>query len=114
MLFESSEKAKVSAERFKLCPKIHFWANCEESAYIILKVPDEQKFWSDFIGRHPEKSFGGIEAQITYLKELFAPELIEIKYYKIDGENAPYGSRCKTCLTYGKCPGCPSLILDTL
>ena len=51
MLFESSEKAKVSAERFKLCPKIHFWANCEESAYIILKVPDEQKFWSDYVAR---------------------------------------------------------------
>ena len=113
MHFESKMKARVSAERFKDCPKVHFWANKEEDAYIILKVPEDQKFWSDFVGENPEKSFGGTGAKMTYLDQLFSPESIEISYEKIDGDTAPCGSMCMTCPTRGVCPGCPSLILDT-
>jgi len=113
MRFNSKEKARASAERFKDCPKVHFWANNDDSAYIILKVPDDQKFWSDFVGENPEKSFGGIEAQITYLDDLFTPESIDVSYEKIEGDTAPCGSMCKTCPTFGTCPGCPALILDT-
>ena len=112
MQFESKEKAQISAHRFKNCPKVHFWASNDESAYIILKVPDDQKFWSDFVGENPDKSFGGVEAQLTYLDKLFSPESIEISYNKIEGDNAPCGSKCKTCPTLGVCPGCPSLNLD--
>jgi hypothetical protein len=114
MTFESSEKSKSSAERFKSCPKIHFWGNCEEKAYIILKVPEDQKFWSDFIEKNPEKSFGGVKAQITYLKELHVPDMITISDEKIEENIAPCGSKCNTCPTLGKCSGCPTLILDTL
>jgi hypothetical protein len=113
MKFESHKKAKISADRFKLCPKVHFWANSGEAAYIILKVPNNQKFWSDFVVENPEKSFGGLEAQITYLDELVTPEKIEISYEKNMGDVTPCGSRCKTCPTLGVCPGCPALILDT-
>ena len=113
MQFESKEKAELSAHRFKNCPKVHIWANNESAAYIILKVPNDQRFWSDFVGENPDMSFGGVEAQLTYLDELFFPESIEVSYEKIEGDTAPCGSTCKTCPTLEVCPGCPALNLDT-
>ena len=111
MRFETEEDAGEAALRFQECPKIHFWGNRKEEAYIILKVPEDKKFWSDFIGENPEMSFGGVEADITYLDELFIPEEIDISYDKVEGNVSPCGSICEDCPSRDKCSGCPSLNL---
>ncbi|MFP3951754.1 MAG: hypothetical protein ACLFVP_06425 [Candidatus Bathyarchaeia archaeon] len=61
MRFETEEDAREAATRYQLCPKIHFWGKKHEVAYIILKVPEEDKLWSDFIAENPEMSFGGLK-----------------------------------------------------
>jgi len=48
--------------------------NRKDEAYIILKVPEDNKIWSDFIGENPEMSFGGIESSLTYLDDLYITE----------------------------------------
>jgi len=113
MRFKTENDAIEAAERYKRCPKVHFWGNKGPEAYIILKIPEGNMFWSDFIAEHPELSFGGTSAELIYLDTVM-PEGIEISYEKISGDTAPCESRCRTCPSYGKCSGCPSLNLGTL
>jgi hypothetical protein len=113
MRFKTENDAINAAERYRRCPKVHFWGNKGQEAYIILKVPDGNRFWSDFIAKNPELSFGGTSAELVYLDRIVS-EGIEVSYGKIEGDTAPCGSRCRTCPSYGKCSGCPSLNLGTL
>lgn len=59
MRFKTEEDAVKAASRYQLCPKIYFWGNKEETAYIILNLLEDNKFWSDFIAEKPQMSFGG-------------------------------------------------------
>ena len=112
MRFESETKALNSAKRFKDCPKIHFWAIKERDSHIILKVPNNNKMWSDYIQKNPEKIFGGVESQLTYVNHLIVPNSVEGSYEKIEGYVAPCGSFCKKCPAFGPCTGCPALNLE--
>jgi hypothetical protein len=114
MRFNSCEEALNSAKKYRNCPKVHFWANNSEVAHIILKVPDDNKFWSDYIREHPESTFGGIDSDLTYLESLIVPQSIEVDYGKVEGNIAPCGSSCNVCPTFGTCSGCPSLSINTL
>ncbi|MBD3206567.1 hypothetical protein GF319_09540 [Candidatus Bathyarchaeota archaeon] len=111
MRFKNEEEVKKAALKYKECPKIHFWGNKRDEAYIILKVPEDNKFWSDYIGDNPEMSFGGVEANLVYLDNLYIPKEIEISYEKIEGHLSPCGSICIDCPSSKKCSGCPSLNL---
>ena len=99
MQYETPEKATASAHRFRGCPKVHFWGNNGKDAYVILKVPDGQRFWSDFIGENPEKSFGGIEASLEYLDHLYSPMSFS-REPSSKGERSPCYSLCPECLYY--------------
>jgi len=112
MRFSSLEKAEAAALRFKECPKVQFWGNTGAEAYIVLAVENDGRFWSDYVGEHPETSFGGVEARLSYV-ECIKPSEIRVSHEKRAGEAAPCGSMCRTCLTYGTlCSGCPSLDLS--
>ena len=41
--YKTEKDAIQSAERFQKCPKIHFWGNNGKEAYMVLKVPDDNK-----------------------------------------------------------------------
>ena len=112
MRFGSREKARAAALRFKECPKVHFWGNIGTEAYIVLAVDDDSRFWSDYVGEHPETSFGGVEARLTYVENI-KPTEIRVSHEKTEGDAAPCGSGCRTCPSYGDpCPGCPALDLS--
>jgi hypothetical protein len=111
MRFNSAEEAEKAGKKYGSCPKVHFWGNKDDEAHIILKVPEDNKFWSDYVGENPENTFGGTEARIEYIGAVQSPEPI-ISYDKIEGERAPCGARCNTCPAYGMCSGCPALSLD--
>lgn len=113
MRFASEEEADETGKKYCCCPKVHFWANKGDEAYIILKVPDDNKFWSDYIRDNPKNTFGGEEAQLVYLEKEYSPSL-EISYEKVEGITAPCGACCTTCPAFGTCTGCPALNLDTL
>jgi len=112
MRFNSAEEANKAGKKYRMCPKIHFWGNAGNEAYLILKVPDDNKFWSDYIGSKPENTFGGVEARLEYMNTVHSPE-VEITYEKVEGDTAPCGSKCSTCPAYGQCTGCPVLNLGT-
>jgi hypothetical protein len=114
MRYQSEKEAIYAAERYRRCPKVYFWGNKKKEAYIILRIPEENKYWSDYIAEYPESSFGGVAATLIYLEELFVPTNIEVNYDKIPVDTSPCGSRCRACPSYGQCSGCPSLNLDTL
>jgi hypothetical protein len=110
--FSSRDKAEAAAIRFKECPKVHFWGNHGSEAYIIIAVDEGEKFWSDYVGEHPERSFGGVEARIAYIDGLHKPEDIRVSQEKIKGDISPCGSVCQTCPIYCElCLGCPALEL---
>jgi len=110
MRFSSPDEAEAAAHRFKECPKVQLWGNRGAEAYIVLTVEEDGRFWSDYVGEHPEKSFGGVEARLVYFDELFKPEEMRVGREKRAGEVAPCGSVCRTCPSYGDpCGGCPSL-----
>jgi len=112
MRYKTETDAKQSAERFQKCPKIHFWGNNGKAAFVVLKVPDDNRIWSDYIAGNPEKSFGGFEAELTYLDRVFTPGDIQVSYDKIKGDISPCGIKCKPCPSFGPCSGCPALIFD--
>jgi hypothetical protein len=108
--FGSRDKAEAAAHRFRECPKVQFWGNHGDDANIVLAVDNDERFWSDYVGEHPETSFGGIEARLVYVDELFKPEEMRVSHEKRAGEVAPCGSVCRTCPSHGNpCSGCPSL-----
>lgn len=110
MRFGSPDEAGAAARRFKGCPKVQFWGNHDAEAYIVLAVDEDERFWSDYVGEHPDTSFGGVEARLVYFDELFKPEEIRVSHEKRGGDVAPCGSVCRTCPSYGDpCGGCPSL-----
>lgn len=113
MRFGSPEEAEAAALRFKECPKVHFWGNDGAEAYIVLAVDEDDRFWSDYVGEHPETSFGGVETRLAYVDGLFKPEDMRVSHEKRAGDVAPCGSVCRTCPSYGEpCPGCPALELS--
>ena len=112
MRFDSAEEAENTGKKYGSCPKVHFWGNnCDES-HIILKVPEDNKFWSDYIGSNPEKTFGGTEARLDYIDQVHSSK-IRISYDKVEGDKAPCGASCITCPAYGECSGCPVLSIGT-
>lgn len=97
MRFSSMDKAEAAAHRFKEYPKVQFWGNHGAEAYIVLAVDEEERFWSEYVGEHPETSFGGVEARLVYVDGLFKPEEIRVSNEKVVGDVAPCGSVCRTC-----------------
>jgi len=113
MRFGSPEEAEAAALRFKECPKVQFWGNHGAEAYIVLAVDEDSKFWSDYVGEHPETSFGGVKVRLAYVDGLFKPEEMSVSHEKTGGDDAPCGSGCRTYPSYGEpCPGCPALDLS--
>jgi len=112
MRFESPGQAEAAGERFSGCPKVHIWGRIGAEAFIVLKVPEGGRFWSDFIRDNSGASFGGVEAKLTYLDDVRVPPEIHIAPEKIEGDVSPCGSVCKDCPSLERCGGCPSLSLE--
>ena len=82
MRFSSRDEAVAAAHRFKECPKVQFWGNHGAEVYIVLAVDDDERFWSDYVGMHPETSFGGVEAKLTYV-ECIKPKETRVSHEKM-------------------------------
>lgn len=112
MRFSSRDKAEAAARRFRECPKVHFWGTDGAEAYIVLAVDEDNRFWLDYVRENPETSFGGVEARLTYVESV-KPTEIRVSHEKTEGDDAPCGSGCRTCPSYGDpCPGCPAVELS--
>ncbi|MCW3992149.1 MAG: hypothetical protein NWE79_05530 [Candidatus Bathyarchaeota archaeon] len=109
MEYDSPEAAEKSARRYGGCPHVAFWATKGSSAYIVLAVNENKKFWAEYVSEHPRETFGGVKADLVFPDKVYAPlpqrkppgELLEI---------SPCGSDCATCPAYDNCPGCPATV----
>jgi hypothetical protein len=109
MEYDSPEAAEKGARRYGGCPHVALWATKGSSAYIVLVVNENKKFWAEYISEHPRVTFGGVKADLVFTDEVYAPlpkrklpdELLEI---------SPCGSNCATCTAYDGCPGCPATV----
>jgi len=112
MRFGSQGEAEEAADRYRGCPKVHFWGGKRAEAYIVLKVPEGGQFWSDYIQENPGSTFGGVEASLEYLDSVHVPGSLEVSCSKIGGDVSPCGSVCRTCLSLSRCGVCPALSLE--
>jgi len=107
--YDSHDSAVSSARKFGGCPHVAFWATNGSHAYIILAIDESKRFWAEYVAEHPEKTFGGVKADLVFPDEVYTPlsqrklpdELLEI---------SPCGSNCATCPAYENCPGCPATV----
>ncbi len=109
MEYDSPESAERSARRYGGCPRVAFWATRGSDAYIILRVGDDERFWAEYIGEHPEKTFGGRKAELVFAENIHRP-IPELREPEELGDVSPCGSRCATCPYYATCKGCPATI----
>jgi len=86
---------------------VAFWA-VDGEARVVLHLPEEKRFWAEYIAEHLEKTFGGEVATLTFFDRIHhspepchPEELIDV---------SPCGSNCATCPAYESCPGCPATV----
>jgi hypothetical protein len=63
MEYGSPESAERGAQRYGGCPRVAFWATKGSDAYIVLRVGEDERFWAEYIGEHPENTFGWEEGR---------------------------------------------------
>lgn len=109
MEYDSPNSAVRSANKFGGCPHVAFWATKGSSAYIVLTMDEAKGFWAEYIGEHPEVTFGGVRADLVFVDEIHAP-LPGMRIPEEPGEISPCGHNCATCPAYDDCPGCPATV----
>lgn len=111
MEYDSPEAAERSARRYGGCPRVYFWATKGSNAYIILTLPEQERYWAEYIGEHPEQTFGGVKADLVFAEEVHTPGL-GMRVPEEPSDVSPCGSHCATCLAYtgGSCVGCPATV----
>ena len=107
--YGSSGEAERSVQRFGACPHVVFWAMKENTAYIILTVPEEKRFWVEYIGEHPEQTFGGRTAELVIADRVHTP-VLKIRKPEVQGVVSPCDSNCAECPSYSHCMGCPATV----
>ncbi|MGD2201603.1 MAG: hypothetical protein PVJ38_08240 [Candidatus Bathyarchaeota archaeon] len=110
MVYDSARKAARSAQRFSGCPQIMFWGLEGRTSHILLVVPEEKRFWAEYIAEHPASTFGGVEADPVFFDTVFHPLPTIIAPGKLT-DTSPCGSFCSSCPVYcDPCTGCPATI----
>jgi len=111
MEYDSPEEAERYARRFAACPHVAFWATKEGRAYVLLVVPEEDRYWPEYIGEHPRETFGGVKADLVLADKVYYPNL-EMRIPDEPGDISPCGSNCAECPAYlgSSCRGCPATV----
>jgi hypothetical protein len=114
-MFRGSTKTELKAQmivnKFKNCPYVYFVAKKLREVYGIYMIPENMKWWLDYIEEFPgDETLGLEEVTFIYFDDVRHPNLFEIKLPSKLKEIAPCGSNCGTCPQHGSCPGCPATI----
>lgn len=109
MEYDSPEAAEKSVRKYWKCPCVTFWATKGSDAYIILVVPEAERYWAEYVAEHPRQTFGGGKAELVFADKVYRPEL-EMNIPDELGDVSPCGSNCATCPGYSTCTGCPATV----
>lgn len=87
--YDSKKEADRSAEKFKECPHIGFWATWGNRAHIVLILPERKRWWAAYIEEHPGTTFGGKNANLVFPDRVHQPSMLEMRIPGDLGERAP-------------------------
>ena len=110
MEYDSAKDADKSAEKFKDCPHVTFWAKRGNHAYIMLTLPEGMRWWAEYISKHPARTLGGKKASLIFPEKVHQPSKLKMLIHEELGERSPCGSYCPSCPSYVRCKGCPATI----
>ncbi|UCD44192.1 MAG: hypothetical protein JSV27_08625 [Candidatus Bathyarchaeota archaeon] len=106
--YSSEKDADDSGRRYAPCPHVALWAVEGTEARVVLHLPEDKSFWAEYIAEHPEKTFGGEAAALTFFDRVHRSP--EPRQHKRLSDVSPCGSDCATCPAYESCPGCPATV----
>ena len=107
---DTENKAKQIAHRFQVCPYVDFMATKGVQLLAVLLFPERKRWWAEYIGKHPNETFGLQNAEVTFMEEVHYPRRMRSRLPDRKQDISPCKSNCGTCQFYGECDGCPATI----
>ena len=107
---DTEEKAEGIAKTYGSCPYVSLMATKENKLFATFFLPEKQRWWIEYAGRKPRKTFGLEKADVTIVDEVQYPKEVKQKLPKIPQKTSPCGANCGNCPAYEKCLGCPATV----
>ena len=77
------------------CPYVVFWAVDGAEARVILHLPEKKRFWAEYIAEHPEETFSGEAATLTFFDRIHRSP--EPSHPEEQSDVSPCGANCASC-----------------
>ena len=104
--------ARKIAKSYRNCPYVCFMATREKELFAAFFLPEEQRWWIEYVEKKPEETFGLEKAKVTFMDIVNYPNKLRMRLPKRKGKISPCGSDCGSDPLYekGRCLGCPATV----
>ena len=104
--------ARKIAESYRNCPYVYFMATREKELFAAFFLPEEQRWWIEYVEKKPRETFGLEKAKVTFMDIVNYPNKLRMRLPKRKGKISPCGSDCGSDPLYekGRCLGCPATV----
>lgn len=75
----------------------------DNQLYAVFFLPRRQKWWIEYIEKHPSDTFGFKNAKITFLENVYCPKKLKLRIPEKLTNISPCGANCKKCPSKDKC-----------
>lgn len=114
LLGEAEGKARAGkiAKSYRNCPYIDFIGTREKELFATFFLPEEQRWWIEYVEKNPRETFGLEKAKVTFIDLVHYPNTLRMRLPKKKGKISPCGADCGSDPVYsqGKCLGCPATV----
>lgn len=108
-------RARFIAEQYRPCPYCVLLANLECALIGIFSLPEEQRWWLEWVADHPHETLGLRRAEVFFTTRVMVSGPWARGEICAQLERAPCGAECRTCPLYrGPCGGCPATAFHDL
>lgn len=105
---ESKEKAEKIAKSYRNCPYIDLMVTKENHLFASFILPEQQRWWIEFVEKKPRQTFGLEKATVTFVDNVYYPKKLKMRLPKKPTRISPCGANCETDPAYRRCLGCPA------
>lgn len=104
--------ARKIAESYRNCPYVYFMATREKILFTAFFLPEEQRWWIEYVEKKPRETFGLEKAKVTFMGIVNYPNKLRMRLPKRKDKISPCGSDCGADPVYkkGRCLGCPATV----
>ena len=81
-----------------------------DQLYAIFFLPSKQKWWIEYIEKHPLETFGLKKAKIIFLENVFFPKNLKLRIPKKLTTISPCGANCNECSSIDNCSRCSATV----